>query len=181
MTFLFTVNSLLLLAVGTFLQTWQLYFRQRTRSARVWRLLLAALIFMPIYYLFGLLVAPFVNEYYRQGEFGLALPTLATLLPVLFVRSVLFLMACLPVLVAWRGTNRTRWFSLGFALFVCVGLLNLLAAHWIPPWVRAIHLVEILADSFVYAGALVWLLTHSRTSQQQPPLMHPIDSAMRPI
>jgi hypothetical protein len=166
---------------NAFVHTWQTYFRRRTPGAWLWRTLLAALIFMPIYYLFGLLVAPFVNEYYRQGEFGLALPTLATLLPVLFMRSVLFLVACLPVLVAWRGTTCSLWLSLGFALFVCVGLLNLLAANWIPVWVRAIHLLEILADSFIYAGALVWLLGKSGESQQKPPLMHPIDSAMRPI
>lgn len=164
----------------TFHDAWQTFFRQRTRIEWVWRLLLAALIFMPIYYLFGLMVAPFVNEYYRQGEFGLALPTLSTLLPVLFVRSVLFLMACLPVLVAWRGSNRSLWLSLGFALFVCVGLLNLLAAHWIPTWVRAIHLLEILADSLVYAGALVWLLPRGEKSQQST-FVHPVDSAMRPI
>jgi len=147
------------------INTGQAYFHQRTTSDWAWRLLLAALIFMPIYYLFGLLVVPFVGDYYRQGAFGLALPTLATLLPVLFVRSVLFLVACLPVMVAWRGTSRRLWWSLGFALFVCVGLLNLLAANWIPGWVRAIHLAEILADSLVYAGALVWLLSGGTTGR----------------
>lgn len=148
-----------------FVRTWQVYFRQRAPKAWGWRLFSAAVIFMPIYYLFGLLVVPFVGDYYRQGAFGLALPTLATLLPVLFVRSVLFLVACLPVVVAWRGTSRRLWWSLGFALFVCVGLLNLLAANWIPGWVRAIHLAEILADSLVYAGALVWLLSSGTTGR----------------
>ncbi|MCE7986975.1 MAG: hypothetical protein DYG89_37855 [Caldilinea sp. CFX5] len=141
-----------------FVSTWQSHFRQRSPTAWGWRLFVAALVFMPIYYLFGLLVVPFVGEYYRQGQFGLALPPLSTLLSILFVRSILFFIACLPVIVAWRGSTRTLWLSLGFALFLCVGLLNLLAANWIPTWLRALHLLEILADSYLYAGALIWLV-----------------------
>lgn len=163
----------------TFIRTWQTHFRQCTPSPWLWRLLIAALIFMPIYYLFGLMVVPFVGEYYRQGEFGFAMPTLTTLLSVLLVRSVLFLIACLPVVIAWRGASRTLWLSLGFALFVCVGLLNLLAANWIPVWVRALHLSEILADSLVYAGALVWLFAKDPLSQARSRFADRGDPAVR--
>ncbi len=54
---------------------------------------------MPIYWLFGLMVVPFTGEYYRTSQFGLSMPTLDQLLMVLFVRSVLFLLACLPMLM----------------------------------------------------------------------------------
>lgn len=166
---------------GVFAQLRQKRFHQRSPSAWLWRLCSAAVIFMPIYYLFGLMVVPFVGEYYRQGAFGLALPSLTTLLPVLFVRSLFFLIACLPVVMVWQGTKRRLWISLGFALFVCVGLLNLLAANWIPVWVRAIHLTEILADSLVYAGALVWLLASAIERQAQSTTASSFDTAIRPI
>jgi hypothetical protein len=39
-----------------------------------------------------------------------------------------------------------------------VGLLYMLAGTWLPPSMRAIHSLEILADSFVHAAVLVWLL-----------------------
>lgn len=150
---------------------WQAHFRQYSPKAWGWRLVSAALIFMPIYYLFGLIVAPLVVDYYRQGDFGFALPPLTTLLPVLLGRSVLFLVAVLPLIVAWSGSRRTLWLSLGFALFVCVGLLNLLAANWISVEVRALHLTEILADSLVHAGALVWLLARPSGQQRTSPTL----------
>lgn len=144
---------------------WQAHFQQRTAGDWTWRLLLAAVIFMPIYYLFGMLVVPFVGEYYQQGAFGLAAPPLNILLFVLFVRSLLFLIACLPVVVAWQGGRLQLIPSLGFALFVLVGFLYMLAASWIAPSVRMVHSLEILADSLVYAGALVWLLSGRRAEQ----------------
>lgn len=143
----------------SFTHSWQTHFQQRSAKAWAWRLPLAAVSFMPIYYFFGTLVVPFVGDYYEAGAFGLAAPPLATLLAVLLLRSFLFLLACLPVVVAWRGTRRNLWLSLGFALFVLVGLIYMLAGTWLPPFMRAIHSLEILADSFVHAAALVWLLT----------------------
>ena len=143
---------------ASFLHAWRTHFQQRTASAWAWRLLVAAVSFMPIYYFFGTLVVPFVGDYYQQGAFGLAVPPLATLLTVLMVRSVLFFVACLPVVVAWQGTKWNLWLSLGFALFVLVGLIYMLAGTWLPPSMRVIHALEILADSFVHAAALVWLL-----------------------
>jgi hypothetical protein len=47
---------------------------------------------------------------------------------------------------------------LGFALFVLVGLLYMIAADWMPISVRLPHTLEILADEFAYAGVLVALL-----------------------
>ena len=156
-----------------FMRAWREYFHQRKPGAWMWRLLVAALVFMPVYYLFGLCVEPLVGDFYRQGDYGLAAPPLRTLLLVLAGRSILFLFACLPVIIAWRGSVRRLWMSLGFALFVLVGLLYMLAGNWLPVPVRIIHSIEILADSFVYAGLLVWLLAIEpqdldRSSDQNP-------------
>ena len=158
-----------------FVQRWQQHVQQRRTGAWLWRLSLAAVSFMPIYYGFGLLVVPFVGDFYQQGAFGLALPPLATLLGVLLLRSLLFAVACLPVIIAWQGTRWRLWLRLGFALFVMVGLLYMLAATWLPPQMRVIHSLEILADSFVHAGVLVWLLTprdRSNPVQPEPPVAH---------
>ncbi len=145
-------------SIQPFMPRWRQHFQQQRVGTWLWRLLLAAVSFIPIYYGFGLLVVPFVGDSYQQGAFGLALPPLATLLAVLLVRSVLFAVACLPVIIAWQGTRWQLWLRLGFALFVMVGLLYMLAATWLPPQMRLIHSLEILADSFVHAAVLVWLL-----------------------
>lgn len=123
----------------------------------VWRFALGAVVFMPIYFVFGLMVLPFTGEYYRQQMFGLVAPTLETLLPILFVRSVLFLFACLPVIVLWQESPRALFWRIGLALFFLVGFVIMLYATWLPVYVRVPHMLEILADEFVYAAALVWI------------------------
>jgi hypothetical protein len=44
------------------------------------------------------------------------------MLVVLFVRSVLFLFACLPTVIVWQRSTRSLFLSLGFALFVLEGV-----------------------------------------------------------
>lgn len=143
------------------------YFSQRTVGEWLWRLALAAIVFMPIYYFFGLLVVPFTGDYYRESMYGLQMPSTDQIVATLFLRSVLFLLACLPVLAAWRNSRRSLFLSLGFALFVLVGLLYMLASTWMPLSVRVPHTLEILADSFVYAGVLVLLLAPRRAPRHQ--------------
>lgn len=142
---------------GTFMEAARAFFGRQPASGWAWRLPLGALLFMPVYYFFGLLVIPFTIEYYRQGLYGLQVPPLEVLLPVLALRSLLFFLACLPLLIAWRGSRRALAISLGLALFYLVGLQSLLLATWMPWALRLPHLLEILADELVYAAALAWL------------------------
>jgi len=137
------------------------------QSARtwVWRLALAAVAFMPIYYFFGLLVIPFTVEYYRQNMYGLRLVGLELIIPVLFVRSVLFLLACLPTVVLWQKSAPSLFIRLGLALFILVGFVGMLSAYWMPLSIRVPHTLEIMADEFVYAGALVILLAQSAKAE----------------
>jgi hypothetical protein len=143
---------------GDGLQTARNFFRRRSPIDWGWRLILAALAFMPVYWFFGMLVVPFTGEYYRQSMYGLAMPAVEQILMILFIRSVLFLVACLPAVLLWQKSNTALFASLGFALFVLVGLLYMLSADWMPVSVRLPHTLEIMADEFVYAGVLVVLL-----------------------
>jgi hypothetical protein len=144
--------------VPPFAAAMRAFFRRRPRSQWAWRLVLAAVVFMPIYLFFGRMVVPFTYEYYREELVGLTAPGWEQILPVLFVRSVLFLLASLPVLVAWHGSRRSLILALGFAMFVLVGALGLLEGYWLPLSVRVFHGLEIMADSMVYSWVLVVLL-----------------------
>ncbi len=141
-----------------FTAAWQTFFRRRSPGQWLWRLLLAAIAFMPIYLLFGLLVNPITGDYYRQNMYGLNAPGWDEILPVLFVRSLLFLLASLPVIIAWQKSERALLLRLGATHFVLVGFLYMLISYWLPLFVRIPHALEILADSFVYVAVLVWLL-----------------------
>jgi hypothetical protein len=147
---------------------WYASFNRRSALSWVWRLLVATVIFAPIYLVFGLLVLPVVEEYYQQQVYGLVAPTWQQLLPILLMRSVLFMLACLPIVMTWQGSRRSLVLSLGFALFVLSGLVPLLQAYWMPVTLRIPHSLEILADSYVYAWALALLLGKENIQ----PVMH---------
>jgi hypothetical protein len=136
----------------------ELFFARRSAVEWSWRLPLAAVAFMPIYLFFGRLVVPFTYEYYRQELAGLSAPGWGEILPVLFIRSVLFLAASLPVFLAWGKSRRDLVLSLAFALFVLVGAVGLIGGYWMPVSMRFLHGLEILADSLVYSWILAILL-----------------------
>ena len=137
------------------------FFNQRSVLSWSWRFITAALVFVPIYLLFGSLVVPFTGEYFRQQMYGLAMPSQTEVIKVLAIRSVLFLLACLPIIITWQKSNGSLFLSLGFGLFNLVGLLYMLVADYMPLAIRIPHTLEILADSFVHAGLLVILLVGS--------------------
>ncbi len=143
------------------------FFAGRSAAAWAWRLPLAAVAFMPVYFAFGLMVVPFTGEYYRQNMFGLSMPTIDQILPILFIRSLLFLLACLPILILWRGSDRSLIWRLGLALFLLVGFIYMLISTWLPIYVRIPHTLEIFADEFVYAGVITILLARTGLTPKQ--------------
>lgn len=139
--------------------TWaRTFFSERTPGNWAWRLVAAFFAFPLAYYIFGSLILPIVLPYYLEGANELALPGWDQILPVLAIRSLLFLVTCLPILIVWNLSNRRLFLSLGLALFILVGGIAMMQAYWLPPVLRVTHGVEIFADEMVYAGALVLLL-----------------------
>jgi hypothetical protein len=134
------------------------FFASRRPGSWAWRFLGAWAAFPVAYFVFGMLVSPFVISYYQQEFAGLALPTLNEMLVLVSVRSLFFLLCILPVLITWKGSRVSLFLELGVALFLFVGGISMLQAIWLPAVMRAAHSLEILADSYVHAAALVFLL-----------------------
>ncbi len=130
------------------------------RSVGQWmrRLAAAICVFPIVYWTFGLMVAPFVMEYYKQGQFALAVPNPAVILATQFARSALFLLAAMPILILWAGSRRHLILALGLAFYVLVGLFGMIQSYWLAPTLQVLHNAEMLIDSMVYAWALVALL-----------------------
>jgi hypothetical protein len=124
-------------------------------------LAVASLIYVPVYYFFGFLLAmlaPGIIDYYRQDLFNLRLPGPWEILPVQAVKSGLFLLACLPILLAWKPGDRFAWVWLGGALFVLTGLIGMVQANWYPFAMRTAHGAELFADSMAYAFLVTAIL-----------------------
>ena len=123
----------------------------------LWRLAIAWLSFPVVYFVFGLCVAPFVLPIYQAGVEGLRVPPLGIIMRTQMLRSLLFLIASLPVIRLWTGSRRRLVVALGLAHTAMVGLYGLTQASFMPMQLRIIHSLEISADSFAYALILAWL------------------------
>jgi hypothetical protein len=146
------------------------FFGARSVVRWVCRLVLAVLAFPVVYWIFGMLlmaVRPQLMEYYMSGELGLRVPAPQVILGVQILRSSLFLIAALPLLVMWTGTRRGLAAALGLGYAVTVGAFHLLQSSFMPLEMRLGHGIEIALDSFAYALALVWLLVPRREGETQ--------------
>jgi hypothetical protein len=77
-----------------------------------------------------------------------------------FARSMLFLIAAMPILVMWSGPRRHLILALGLAFYVLVGLFGMIQSYWLAPTLQVLHNAEMLIDSMAYALALTILLVH---------------------
>jgi hypothetical protein len=137
------------------------FFAARRPADWTWRLALALAAFPVIYWVFGALlmaIAPWALDYYLDHSGPLILPPPMLIVAVVLLRSLLFLLSALPLVVTWAGSRRALMVRLGCAYWVLVGLFGLIQASWLPLGLRVGHSLEILADSLVYAWALVVLL-----------------------
>ncbi|MBN2045353.1 MAG: hypothetical protein JW757_10065 [Anaerolineales bacterium] len=131
-----------------------------------WKLAAALSAYPAVYFIFGLLVQPFVIEFYSQGQYELTAPTWGQLIPLQLGRSALFLLICWPVIRFWHGSRRNLWLSLGASFFVLTAFMAVITAYWFPWQLRFFHGLELLADGIIYAGILVILFPGQRLTTQ---------------
>ena len=138
------------------------YFSARKPSDWTWRFVLAWLIFPPIYYLAGRVVALFTLRYYTDPSLNTGLTlnfTIESLLAMQVLRGALFLVAVLPIIFAQRGTRTTLWLWLGSVIFIQIAIQTILQAYWLPLLaLRIPHGIELLVDSFAQAYLYALLL-----------------------
>jgi len=138
------------------------FLSNRTGTEWMWRFAAAIAVYPLVYIIFGLLVQPYIMDYYAQGLYELTIPTWGQLIPLQFLRSLLFLLVCLPVLINWKGTRLGLWWGLGLSFFVLTAFMAVITAYWFPLELRLFHGLELLADGLVYVGLLVLLLVRGR-------------------
>lgn len=133
-------------------------FADRSPVSWWWRAGLAWLAFPVIYYVFGTIIYPLVASNYESGDLGLTVPSQRLILGVVGLRSLLFLLAAVPIINSWSGSRRGLVLALGAALAAMVGVAGLIETSWLPTRMRIVHGLEITADSLAHAWVLVALL-----------------------
>jgi hypothetical protein len=159
--------ALLALVVGTLWRPAEIVpFRERIahlRGARGpvdwgWRLAVAWLTYVPIYWGMGRLVAPLVAPLYQAAEFGLVLPETVAMIDMQYLRGALYLLAVLPIILLWHGSRRALWQCLGFAILIQIAATPILLAYWYPLSFRLAHSLELAVASFSQAYVYAHLL-----------------------
>jgi hypothetical protein len=133
-----------------------------------WRLIAAWLAFPVLYFIFGMIIAPFVLDAYRQGIAGLRIPSGAETLTTQLVRSPIFLAVVLPCVLLWNGSRRSLGIRLGLALAILIGAYGLVQATFFPMHLRIVHTLEIAADELAYAFVLAWLFRPAESKAAAP-------------
>ena len=141
------------------------FFSQLKSKDWIWRIFLAIISFPIIYFVFGMLVSPLVLDYYQESGLGLAVPEFGTIVSMQLLRSALFLLVTIPILVKWSGSKKNLILSLGLAHSVMVFCYDIVLAYQLPFKLVIIHGLEILLDSFVYAFVFVKLLYHQKSTK----------------
>ena len=126
----------------------------RTRRSWVVRILAGALVYLPIYFFFGLLVTPFVLPYYSNPANGLVIPPFSVIIPVEIFRGFLFVLVLLPLMAALAGSRNLVFVALAAMLYIPGALVPLFGSGSFPLAIAPFHGTEILADSIVYGFAL---------------------------
>lgn len=121
----------------------QLPSDRAARSLSQWacRGLAAIVAFPVVYFFFGTPVGLLVGDYYRREMFGLTLPSLHVIILVQFLRGALFLLAALPVLLVWTGSQLRFVLIFGLAHFVVTGLFGMVQATWLAGFIRVSPIV----------------------------------------
>jgi len=132
-------------------------------TARNWlnRIALSALCYVVLYLTAGILILPFVEDFYETQDMALG----AWFLPLQFVRGTLYVAFVLPLL---RSIRAPRWhtaLSMAFMFPILAGAAGLLIPNPImPESVRYWHMLEIGWSNMVYGflvGHLFWKASES--------------------
>jgi hypothetical protein len=136
------------------------WFGARSAGEWAWRLAVAALIYVPIYYGMGRIVSPVVGALYETEAAGLILPDPIDMVDMQYLRGVGYVLAALPIVILWRGSRRSLWLWIGGSIFMLIAATPILLAYWFPLAFRLAHAFELTVDSmaqaFLYAQ-LLWV------------------------
>jgi len=136
------------------------YFGQRKWAAWAWRLPLAALLYLPIFWIMGMIVIPIVTPYYTDPALGLGLvvPEFEVILALETLRGAIFVVGLLPVIAVWRGSRGSLALWLGLTIAMLGSVVPMLQAYFLPLTLRLVHGIEIAISSLLQGLVYAWLL-----------------------
>ena len=148
---------------------------QRTPLGWVGRFAASAAAYLLFYYFFGAINYALVTGPYYETHGGLAVPPAQTVIAVASARSVIIILALLPLILSLNTSRKRAALLCGFLLFTIGGLLPLLTqTAAMPPLLLVASGVEIFFQNFLTGVVAALLLTRPAATRPQrqaaPPL-----------
>jgi hypothetical protein len=146
---------------------------RRTLTSRpwwswAWRIPLASVLWVPVYFVFAAADAPFVHIYYHRTGTSFTVPSTGVLTLAELARGLLHALV-LGALAALRARNRREsWFWLALAFAALNAWLPLVQRVQWPYFLRGANIVEITCDAVVYGGVIALLLTRRARIPREP-------------
>jgi len=160
---------------------WRYIFASRTsastqgyqaslRAGRAaWKFLVSDLLYIVLYYTAGMIIFPFVRDFYATQ----ILPSTGTIVALqLVVRGPLFIGVCLLLAHLIELPRWSSALAVGAAFAILSGIAPLLMPNpYFPDSVRWVHMAEVTSSNFVF-GAMVRLLWGEKTETRFPSVVH---------
>lgn len=132
------------------------FFSNFTSSSFGVRFILASVLWMGIYFVFGVIVAPLVLPYYQApgSPFNLVLPSIEIVLALQTLRGFIYAIGVLPLVIALDIDKRGLAFILISLLYIGGALAVFIISEQFVVFLRVIHGIELFADS-LFAGLVI--------------------------
>jgi hypothetical protein len=115
----------------------------------------AVLCYIPLYFIAGMIVFPFVRDFYT----GKPIPGLLAILGAQTLRGIVYVAAAAPWLRSMEVSRARAGCLMGVAYAILSGISPLLAgAEMMPFHVRLAHGIEISVSNFIFGCLVAWLL-----------------------
>lgn len=132
----------------------------KSAGERTWRFLLSDFSYLFLYYLAGMIIFPFVKDFYATQH----LPSPGTIVALqLLIRGPVFVVLCLAM-TRMLGLSRTAGALVVGAVFTLLsGVAPLIMPSPVfPDSVRWVHFCEVTSSNFVFGAIVAWLWGQQR-------------------
>lgn len=125
------------------------------RGERAWKFVLSDFSYLFLYYAAGMIIFPFVRDFYSTQQ----LPSAGSIIALqLLIRGPVFVILCIG-LTRMLGFSRLRGaIAVGAAFTILSGVAPLLMPNpYFPDAVRWVHFCEVVSENFVFGAIVAWL------------------------
>lgn len=125
------------------------------RGERAWKFAVCDLTYLVLYYGAGMIIFPFVKDFYATQQ----LPSADTIIALqLMIRGPVFVLLCLAMTRMLGLPRLTGALAVGAIFTLLSGVAPLLTPNpYFPDAVRWVHFCEVVSENFVFGAVVAWL------------------------